>query len=282
MTRCGEKDNDVTNPDYIRFGAFAAMFVVMASWEILAPRRPLTTSKALRWSGNLGVLAIDTLLVRLFFTVLPVAMAQKVQEAGWGVLNVLSLPYWLKVVAGIMLLDLVIYLQHVLFHATPVFWRLHMMHHADVDFDFTTGIRFHPLEILLSMVIKLATVAVIGPPPFAALLFEVLLNATSMFNHGNVRLQAADKIIRLIVVTPEMHRVHHSVIPRETNSNFGFNFPWWDRLAGTYRGQPEAGHVGMTIGLKQFQEDRKQTLWWMLALPFKGRTGQYPINPKGP
>jgi sterol desaturase/sphingolipid hydroxylase (fatty acid hydroxylase superfamily) len=282
MTRCGEKDNGMTNPDYIRFGAFAAMFAVMASWEMLAPRRPLTTSKALRWSGNLGVLAIDTFLVRLLFTVLPMAMAQRVQVAGWGILNDLPFPYWLKVVAGIMLLDLAIYLQHVMFHATPVFWRLHMMHHADVDFDFTTGLRFHPIEILLSMIIKLATVVIIGPPPLATLLFEVFLNATSMFNHGNVRLPpAADRVIRLIVVTPEMHRVHNSVIPRETNSNFGFNFPWWDRIAGTYRDQPKAGHVGMTIGLKQFQGVRRQTLWWMLALPFRGRTGQYPTSRGG-
>ena len=255
------------------------MFVIMASWEVLAPRRPLLASKALRWSGNLGVLAIDTLVVSLFFAVLPLAMAQRVQEAGWGVLNAVSFPYWLKVVAGILLLDLAIYLQHVMFHAIPVFWRFHMMHHADVDFDFTTGVRFHPVEILLSTVIKLAAVAVIGPPPLAVLLFEVLLNATSMFNHGNVRFSpAADRFIRLLVVTPEMHRVHHSVIPRETNSNFGFNFPWWDRITGTYRDQPEAGHTGMTIGLKQFQEERRQTLWRMLTLPFKGKTGQYPIN----
>ncbi|HEX9023705.1 MAG TPA: sterol desaturase family protein [Geobacteraceae bacterium] len=272
----------MTNPDFIRFGAFAAIFAIMASWEALAPRRRLTTSRPLRWTGNLGVLAIDTFLVRSVFTVLPMAMAQRAQEAGWGVLNVLPLPWWLKVVVGILLLDLVIYLQHLMFHATPVFWRLHMMHHADVDFDFTTGVRFHPVEILLSMVIKLAAVAAIGPPPLAALLFEVLLNTTSVFNHGNVRLpRAADRIIRLIVVTPEMHRVHHSVIPKETNSNFGFNFPWWDRLAGTYRDQPEAGHTGMTIGLKQFQEARRQSLWWMLALPFKGATGQYPINRGG-
>ncbi len=273
----------MTNPDFIRFGAFAAIFAIMTSWEALAPRRLLTASKPLRWSGNLGVLAIDTLLVRLLFTVLPMAMAQRVQEAGWGVLNLLPFPYWLKVVVGVLLLDLAIYLQHVMFHATPLFWRLHMMHHADVDFDFTTGVRFHPLEILLSMGIKLAAVAVIGPPPLAALLFEVLLNTTSMFNHGNVRLpRAADRVIRLIVVTPEMHRVHHSIVPRETNSNFGFNFPWWDRLAGTYRDQPEAGHTDMTIGLKQFQEARRQTLCWMLALPFKGGTGQYPLNRGGP
>ena len=272
----------MTTADFIRFGVFAVMLVIMAFWEILAPRRPLIASKTLRWSGNLGILAIDTVLVRLSFTVLPVAMAQRAQGAGWGILNLVSIPVWLKVIIGIMLLDLAIYLQHLMLHAVPVFWRLHMMHHADLDFDFTTGVRFHPVEILVSMVIKLTAVAVIGPLPLAVLLFEVFLNATSMFNHGNVRLPPqADRFLRLIVVTPEMHRVHHSVIPKETNSNFGFNFPWWDRIAGTYRDQPEAGHEGMTIGLKQFQAIKRQTLFWMLALPFKGKVGKYPINLRG-
>ena len=267
----------MTNSDYIRFGAFAIMFVIMACWEVLAPRRPLAASKALRWSGNLGVLAIDIVLVRLLFTVLPIAMAEKVQAADWGMLNIVALPYWLKILIGIILLDFSIYLQHVMLHAVPVFWRLHMMHHADVDFDFTTGVRFHPIEILLSMAIKLAAVAVIGPTPLAVLLFEVFLNATSMFNHGNVRLPlTVDRFLRLVVVTPEMHRVHHSVIPKETNSNFGFNFPWWDRIAGTYRAQPQAGHEGMTIGLIQFQGITRQTLVWMLLLPFRGKGGGYP------
>lgn len=267
----------MTNSDYIRFGAFAVMFAIMACWEILAPRRHLVASKAIRWSGNLGVLAIDIVLVRLLFTVLPIAMAEKVQAAGWGMLNIVTLPYWLKILIGIILLDFSIYLQHVMLHAVPVFWRLHMMHHADVDFDFTTGVRFHPIEILLSMAIKLAAVAVIGPTSLAVLLFEVFLNATSMFNHGNVRLPlAADRFLRLIVVTPEMHRVHHSVIPKETNSNFGFNFPWWDRIAGTYCAQPQAGHEGMTIGLIQFQGITRQTLLWMLLLPFRGKGGGYP------
>lgn len=273
----------MTNPDSIRIGAFAAMFLVMAFWEIVAPRRPLMASKALRWSGNLGVLAIDTVLVRLLVTLLPIEMAQKVQGAGWGILNIVSLPYWLKVLIGLILLDLAIYLQHVMFHAVPIFWRLHMMHHADVDFDFTTGVRFHPVEIILSMAIKLAAVAVIGPQPLAVLLFEVFLNATSMFNHGNVRLPLAiDRYLRLIVVTPDMHRVHHSVVARETNSNFGFNFPWWDRIAGTYRAQPQAGHEGITIGLTQFQGIQRQTLPWMLLLPFRGKRGEYPINRQGP
>jgi len=262
----------MSNPNYFRFGSFAVMFAVMASWEMLASRRLIVASKPLRWSGNLGVLAIDVALVRLIFAVLPLEMARRVQGTGLGILNTVSPPYWLKVVIGLMLLDLVIYLQHLMFHAVPIFWRLHMMHHADLDLDFTTGVRFHPLEIVLSMAIKLAAVVLIAPPPLAVLLFEILLNATSMFNHGNVRLPPAiDRFLRLLVVTPDMHRVHHSVLPRESNSNFGFNFPWWDRIAGTYRDQPSAGHEGMTIGLAPFQNAKRQTLLWMLLLPFRGR-----------
>jgi sterol desaturase/sphingolipid hydroxylase (fatty acid hydroxylase superfamily) len=272
----------MSNSGSIRLSVFALMFLLMALWEMLAPRRPLLASKVQRWFGNLGVSAIGSVLVALLVTLPPLELARRMQEAGWGVLNTAGLPYGLKVLAGMIMLDLVIYLQHVLFHAVPVLWRLHMMHHADVDFDFTTGVRFHPLEILLSMAIKLAAVAVIGPPPVAVLLFEIFLNATSMFNHGNVRLPPAiDRILRLIVVTPEMHRVHHSVLPAETNSNFGFNFPWWDRLAGTYRAQPQAGHEGMMIGLKQFQGEKRQTLFWLLLLPFRGKTGGYPISRRG-
>jgi sterol desaturase/sphingolipid hydroxylase (fatty acid hydroxylase superfamily) len=179
------------------------------------------------------------------------------------------------VACGVILLDFVIYLQHVMFHFVPVFWRLHRVHHADLDFDFTTGGRFHPIEILLSMGIKMAAVATTGAPPLAFLLFEVLLNAVSMFNHGNVSLPpAVDGVLRFLVVTPDMHRVHHSVVPRETNSNFGFNLPWWDRILGTYRDQPAAGHDGMTIGLAQFQEEKRQTLPWMLVLPFRDGSGR--------
>ena len=267
---------------YIRLGAFIVMLCIMSLWERLAPRRSLIVSRRVRWFGNLGILAIDNILVRILFTVLPIEMAARAEGAGWGILNVVALPFWLKVLLGIILLDLSIYLQHVMLHAVPIFWRLHMMHHADIDFDFTTGVRFHPIEILLSLAIKLAAVVIIGPTPLAVLLFEIALNASSMFNHGNVRLPLpVDRILRLLIVTPDMHRVHHSVIPKETNSNFGFNFPWWDRLTGTYRDQPEAGHEGMTIGLKQFQEAKRQSLWWMLILPFKGKVGQYPINQKG-
>jgi sterol desaturase/sphingolipid hydroxylase (fatty acid hydroxylase superfamily) len=209
-------------------------------------------------------------------------MALLAQKSGWGLLNSFALPYWLPVVIGVAVLDLVIYLQHVMFHTVPVLWRLHMMHHADLDFDVTTGLRFHPIEVILSMGIKLSVVVVIGPPALAVLIFEILLNTTSMFNHGNIRLPSTiDRKLRLLVVTPDMHRVHHSVTIRETNSNFGFNLPWWDRLLGTYRDQPAAGHEGMTIGLAQFRDPKRLTFLWMLALPFIGKPGGYAINRRG-
>ena len=256
----------------VRLASFIAVSLAMAVWETAAPRRQRIVSRGIRWPSNLGILAFDTALVRLLLAALPLAIAVKTQEQGWGLLNAYHLPFWMKVACGVILLDFVIYLQHVMFHAVPLFWRVHMMHHADLDFDFTTGGRFHPVEILLSMGIKAAAVSAMGPPPLAVLLFEVLLNATSMFNHGNVSLHpAVDGVLRFIVVTPDMHRVHHSVIPRETNSNFGFNLPWWDRIGGTYRDQPSMGHDAMTIGLTQFQEERRQTLPWLLLLPFRYR-----------
>jgi len=266
----------------VRLASFIAVSLAMAAWETAAPRRQRIVSRVIRWPANLGILLFNSALVRLLFAALPLAIAAKTQEQGWGLLNAYHLPFWMKVACGVILLDFVIYLQHVMFHSVPVLWRLHMMHHADLDFDFTTGGRFHPIEILLSMGIKMAAVAALGPLPIAVLLFEVLLNATSMFNHGNVSLHpAVDGVLRFVVVTPDMHRVHHSVIPRETNSNFGFNLPWWDRILGTYRDRPAAGHDGMTIGLAQFQEERRQTLPWLLLLPFRGSAGRYPIGRSG-
>ena len=242
---------------------------MMAMWELLAPRRPLITSKASRWISNLGIVLMDTLAVRLILPVQAVGMALFVEAHGWGILNNVILPPWMKILLGILGLDLVIYLQHAMFHALPVFWRLHRMHHTDLDFDVTTGVRFHPLEILLSMGIKMAAVIVLGASAIAVILFEVLLNVTSMFNHANVRLpKEIDRVLRLFVVTPEMHRVHHSVVIKEHNSNFGFNFPWWDRLMGTYQAQPTRGHEGMTIGLSQYRDPRRLTFPWLLILPF--------------
>ncbi|MBW1982317.1 MAG: sterol desaturase family protein [Deltaproteobacteria bacterium] len=272
----------MSNEIPVRVGFFLGVFALMAVWELLAPRRGLTTSKTVRWLSNLGIILINAGAVRLVVPILPVSLALLAEKNGWGLLNNLVLPDWLKVAIGVVVLDLVIYFQHVMFHAVPAFWRLHMMHHADLDFDVTTGLRFHPIEILLSAGIKLATVAALGPPTLAVLLFEILLNGTSMFNHGNIRLPASvDRLLRLLVVTPDMHRVHHSVVIKETNSNFGFNLPWWDRLFGTYRDQPAAGHRGMTIGLSQFRHAQRLTLPWMLVLPFTGDPGEYALNRGG-
>lgn len=261
---------------WTRLSFFAGVFLAMALWEVLAPLRPSSTSKAKRWSINLAIVGINTILLRVLFPTAAVGVAWLAVRRDWGLLNNVELPYWLSFVGSVVALDLVVYLQHVLFHAVPALWRLHMVHHADLDFDVTTGNRFHPIEILLSMLVKTAAVVVLGPPVAAVLAFEVLLNATSMFNHGNVRIPPAlDRALRLLVVTPDMHRVHHSVVPIETNSNFGFNLPWWDRLLGTYRAQPRAGHLGMTIGVRQFRDPERLTLGRLLALPFVGEIGGY-------
>jgi sterol desaturase/sphingolipid hydroxylase (fatty acid hydroxylase superfamily) len=263
----------------IRFAFFAGILALMALGELLAPRRRLVVKKPLRWASNLGLVALNSMLARVLFPTGAVGIAWTSEEYGWGLFNNMAAPHWLAVGLSVVLLDLAIYLQHVLFHAVPILWRLHMVHHADLDFDVTTGVRFHTIEILLSMVIKLAVVVLLGAPALAVLIFEVALNATAMFNHANLRLPGwLDTTLRLFVVTPDMHRVHHSALAVETNSNFGFNFPWWDFLFGTYRRQPEAGHEGMTIGLSQFRDEFVDRLHWMLALPFLGSLGNYSVN----
>lgn len=270
------------NESAIRFGFFLGIFVLVALWELAGPRRTLSRPRWLRWYGNIGITVLNTLAVRLVIPLAPVALAVIAADRGWGVLNLVELPFWLAVVLAVLLLDLVIYLQHVMFHAVPALWRLHRMHHADLDFDVTTGFRFHTIEIVLSVLLKLAAVLVIGAPAAAVVIFEVLLNGTSMFNHGNVRLAPGlDRVLRWIVVTPDMHRVHHSDIPAETNSNFGFNLPWWDRLFGTYRAQPGLGHENMTIGLDAFREDSDLHLHNMLAQPFRRGSGAYGIDRPG-
>jgi sterol desaturase/sphingolipid hydroxylase (fatty acid hydroxylase superfamily) len=263
----------------IRLGCFVGVFVVMALWELAAPRRPLSQSKLVRWTSNLGIVAINTVVVRLLFPVAAMGLAGLAAERGWGLLNAVDIPWAAAVVVSVVGLDFAIYLQHVMVHAVPAFWRLHRMHHADLDFDVTTGARFHPLEIILSMVIKMAVIAALGPPAVAVLIFEVLLNATAMFNHANVRMPIAlDRILRWLVVTPDMHRVHHSATADETNSNFGFSLPWWDRLLGTYRDQPVSGHGDMTIGLEMFRDAAALHLHRMLIQPFLGVVGAYAIN----
>lgn len=262
----------------IRLSCFLGVLSLMMVWEVLIPRRPRPIGRLLRWPNNLGLVVLNTIVVRLLFPLGAVGMAFLAQAEGWGLFNIAPLPGWLTVPAAVLLLDLTIYGQHVAFHAVPPLWRLHRMHHADLEFDVTTGLRFHPVEIGLSMAIKFAAVVALGAPPVAVLAFEVLLNATSMFNHGNVRLPLRfDRILRLIVVTPDMHRVHHSIDRRETDSNFGFNIPWWDRLFGTYRAQPAAGHDAMTIGIDRFRDPRELWLDRMLVQPLRGGV---PATPK--
>ena len=269
----------LANEPAVRLGCFLGVFALVAVFEALAPRRARARSRRARWPHNIGVVVLNTVVLRLVFPTAAVGVALIAETQGWGLLNLIALPLWLAVALSVAALDCAVYLQHVMFHAVPALWRLHRMHHADLDFDVTTGARFHPIEILLSMAIKLAVVAALGPPALGVLIFEVLLNATAMFNHGNLKLPlGVDKVLRLVVVTPDMHRVHHSILAPETNSNFGFNLPWWDRLFGTYRAQPEAGHEAMTIGLEQFREPAEQRLDRMLAQPFRGPVGDYPIN----
>lgn len=254
----------------LRLAFFLGILVVMALWEIVAPRRHDDPARAVRWTNNLGVLALDALVVRLVAPASAVGVALAMEALGWGLLPALGLPAWLTFVLSVLILDLTIYAQHVAFHHVPLFWRFHRMHHADTVIDVTTGGRFHPAEILLSLGIKAAVIAALGAPPGAVLAFEVLLNGTSMFNHANVRMPAwLDRILRWIVVTPDMHRVHHSIDRPETDSNFGFNLPWWDRLFGTYRAEPKAGHEGMTLGLPIFRQGRERWLDRLLTQPFR-------------
>jgi len=251
----------------------------MALLEALFPRRARRFDRMVRWPGNFMIVFVNTLAVRLIFPTAAVGFALLMQKQQIGLLNLIDISQSAAIVLAMLSLDLTIYIQHVLFHRIPVLWRLHRMHHTDMDLDVTSGARFHPIEILLSMLIKLAAIAFIGAPAAAVLLFEVVLNAGAMFNHANLRIPVKlDALARLIVVTPDMHRVHHSIIQRETNSNFGFNLPWWDYICGTYRAQPREGHQAMTIGLKQYREDQRQSLHWLIMLPFIGKMGAYAIN----
>ena len=264
----------------IRLGFFFSVFAAIAAWEIRSPRRVLSVSKAQRWLHNIGLVFLNTVLLRLLFPAAAVGVAALASANGWGLLNIHPLPLPVAVVIAVVVLDFVIYLQHVMVHAIPALWRLHRVHHADLDYDVTTGARFHPLEIILSMLIKFAAILVLGPPVVAVIIFEVILNATAMFNHGNIRLPTnADRVLRWFLVTPDMHRVHHSVEDDEANSNFGFSLPWWDRLFGTYRDQPRGGHEGMTIGIHHYRDAAQvDRLPGMLWLPFVGRISSYAIN----
>ena len=258
---------------WFRLGFFAAIFLVMLAWELLAPKRPLTVPKWLRWSNNIGLFLLNSLVLRLLFPAAAVGIAYSVNAAGWGLFNQLALPLWFEVAAAVLLLDLAIYLQHLLMHRVPLLWRLHRVHHADLDIDLTTGSRFHTIEIVVSMLIKWAVIATLGPALLAVLIFEILLNGMALFNHANVAMpRALDRVLRYLLVTPDMHRVHHSILRRETDSNFGFNLSLWDRVFGTYIDQPRKGHADMTIGIPDFRDARQvERLPGMLALPFVGK-----------
>jgi len=264
---------------WLRLGAFLGVFAAMALWEALAPRRGWQYRRRERWPHNLGLLLVDTALLRVVAPGVAIAVALAGEAGGWGLMPALDAPAWIAIPLAVVLLDLVVWLQHVVFHAVPALWRLHRVHHTDIDFDLTTGTRFHPVEILISTAIKCAAVAAIGAPALAVLVFEVLLNATAVFNHANARMpRRLDAFLRLFVVTPDMHRVHHSVAYNETNSNFGFNLPWWDRLFGTYRAQPALGHEAMTIGVDAFREPGERRLDRLLTQPFRDTPGGYAIN----
>lgn len=260
----------IDNEPTIRLTFFFGFLCAVALWEILAPKRHLRAPKLWRWANNLGVTVLNSFILRALFPILAVGLAALSVEKGWGLLNMVSLPLWLSVIIAIVVQDLIIYGQHVLFHHVPIFWRLHKMHHADIDYDVTTGARFHPIEICLSMGIKLAVVVLLGPPVVAVVLFEIILSSMAMFNHANAKLPLKlDALLRLVIVTPDMHRVHHSINAPEFNRNFGFNLAIWDRLFGTYKSQPDNGHTEMIIGLPEYQTIKKQSALWMILLPFR-------------
>jgi sterol desaturase/sphingolipid hydroxylase (fatty acid hydroxylase superfamily) len=258
------------NEDVIRVGFFLLAFLAIASWETLAPRRHLNFSRSIRWYSNIGISLLNQLLLRLCFPVLLVGLAVVVQQREWGLFNLVEVPEALAIAMCLLLFDLAIYVQHVVFHRVGWLWRLHRVHHSDLDFDVTTAVRFHPVEIMLSMLIKMVLVVLLGAPPAAVLIFEIVLNLTALFNHGNIFIPVkVDRVLRWALVTPDMHRVHHSAEPAETNSNYGFNLPWWDYLFNTYCPQPGKGHEQMTVGLEEFRREDKLLLPGLLLLPFR-------------
>jgi sterol desaturase/sphingolipid hydroxylase (fatty acid hydroxylase superfamily) len=253
----------------IRLAAYITVLAAMLLWEALAPDRTRVSPRGIRWSGNLGIAVVSTLLVRFAVPLVPVAAALRADGRGWGLFHIVAVPHWLAGLIAFIVLDIAIYLQHRVMHAVPLLWRLHRMHHADLDVDATTGLRFHPIEILLSLALKIAVVIALGAPALAVMLFEITLNACAIFNHANIRLpRAVDAAVRLLLVTPAMHRVHHSIVRTETDSNFGFSVPWWDWLFGTYRARAAAGDH-MQIGLSLFREPGASRLDRLLLQPFR-------------
>jgi sterol desaturase/sphingolipid hydroxylase (fatty acid hydroxylase superfamily) len=272
--------NTILTEAQIRLGFFLGILLIIAAWEVFWPRRKQLLSRTARWPSNIGIVVLNTLILRILFPSAAVGVAVYADTNQLGVLNQYDMDVTIEIIIAVLVMDAAIYFQHVMFHAVPLFWRLHRMHHADPDFDVTTGARFHPIEIILSMLIKSAVIILLGPAAVAVVIFEILLNATAMFNHGNIYIPVnIDKYLRLFVVTPDMHRVHHSIEIAETNSNFGFNLPWWDRIFGTYKSQPDAGHNDMTIGLSTFDDSSQTTkLPGMLFIPFVNEKHFYPLN----
>lgn len=269
-----------THETAVRMGFFFGVLILMAVWEVLAPRRAANVSKIVRWGNNLGLVVFNSVLLRLIFPTAAVGVTIFASEHSWGLLNYVQLPSVAAVAISIVVMDFVIYVQHILMHAIPALWRLHRVHHADLDYDFTTGVRFHPLEIIVSMLIKFVAILLLGPPVAAVVIFEIILNASSMFNHGNIKLPAAlDRILRLLIVTPDMHRIHHSVEEDESNQNFGFNLSLWDRFFGTYRKQPRAGHEEMVVGIQNYRGLRDVTLiQGLLLLPFRNKPDELTVD----
>ncbi len=267
----------------IRISSFAIVLVLLLVWERLAPRRPLSQPRMVRWWANIGLILWGTVLVRFVFPTAAVGIAVMVEQNGWGLLNYIQLPYAARVLVAFVLLDTSVYFQHVMFHVLPLLWRFHRVHHTDLDLDVSTGVRFHPVEILISMLVKFMTIAALGAPMLAVVIFEIVLNASSMFTHSNIRMPALmERVIRWVFVTPDMHRIHHSVSENETNSNFGFNISLWDRLFGTYRHAPRLGQEDMVLGLDNFHEPRWQSLRGLLYLPFVSRVQGYAVNQRRP
>jgi sterol desaturase/sphingolipid hydroxylase (fatty acid hydroxylase superfamily) len=258
------------NEPFIRLGVFVGVFALMAGWEALRPARARSISQPRRWAVNWGVAIVDALVVRLLFPAAAVGAALDAAAGGWGLFNALDLPVWLAIAATLLILDLAIWGQHVATHKVPLLWRLHRVHHSDRDMDVTTAIRFHPIEIALSMILKIGLVYALGAPAIAVLAFEVLLNGCAMFNHSNIRLPGgAERVVRALFVTPDMHRIHHSTVRAEHDRNYGFNLSIWDRMFGTYLARPAAGQDGMTIGLDGVQDDRPARFGWTLTFPFR-------------
>ena len=270
------------NEALFRLGAFAVVLALMLLWEAFNPRR----TPLLGWNrrlNNLGLVGLDVILVRFLIPIATVTVAEISMTRGWGLFNIVDAGFWPSFILSFLLMDLVIYGQHVITHKIPLLWRIHRVHHTDLDFDVTTALRFHPFEIILSMFLKFFFIALFGAPVVAVIVFEIILNISSMFNHSNIQIPVSiDRWLRFFIVTPDMHRVHHSVIKVETNSNYGFNIPWWDHIFRTYRPQPKDGHTKMKIGLNEFRGNKVVFLHWLLLQPFasiKKETGEV-ILPK--